>query len=79
MRYGFCLMDTTRLKDKDIKPAGCEGSPLGSCLLLGSLEYLTFLISKNEPERFSAHRGRHGKQMSRFSERCAVTYGLLEE
>lgn len=43
------LTETTCLRDKDIKPAGCEGSPLGSGLLLGSLEYLTFLIIRNEP------------------------------
>lgn len=73
--HGLCLTGTTHLKDRDIKPAGCEGSPSGSWLLLGSLEYLTFLISRKEPERFLAGEGRQRKQMSRFS----MTYGLLEE
>lgn len=75
VHHGFCLTGTTLLKDKDIKPAGCEGSPSGSGLLLGSLEYLTFLISRNEPERFPAGEERQGKRMRGFS----LTYGLLEE
>lgn len=73
--HGFCLMGTTHLKDKDIKPAGCEGSPSSSWLLLGSLQYLTFFISRNEPERFLAGEGQQRERMSGLS----VTYGLLEE
>jgi len=45
----LCLTETMCLKDKDIQPAGCERSPLGSGLLLGSLERLAFAIIRNEP------------------------------